>query len=166
MWMLLILSSILETPVKETAQDTFWKALQAHCGKTFAAEVTLDSDARMAEPSLHVRIERCAARAMVLVLDEGRGAHTELRLVRTGSGLRLIVPESDKQPQMTADTFTIGQPTRQELDISDEPRARVPGSARFQWTLELTGAGTLVYRFLRDAATPVLEIVVDLGEAR
>jgi len=153
----MLLFLLVETPPAKTPQDLFWDHLQSLCGKRYEARVTVDSRDAIAGDRAVLRVNACEKRAMRLVIEVDEGAPIDLALSRTGSGLRLLRSRAG-EPEMTADTFTIGQPKYQELDISDATRATMPATARYQWTLERVAGETLVYRFKTDPYTTVLEI--------
>jgi hypothetical protein len=132
-------------PSPESAQDRFWRAMAAHCGRAYEGRVVEDSipDSPFHGQRLVAHFRHCSQEEMHIPFHVGDNRSRTWILTRTDTGLRLKHDhrhEDGSEEDLTwygGDTAGPGTPTTQEFHADEHTAQLLPPAATNVWTFQL-----------------------------
>ena len=156
---LVLFLSIHVYAAEPSAQDQFWKSLQALCGKTLQGEIEIDRYDRKLEgkPSMHVRI--CEDDRIEIPFAVGEDRSRTWILTRTNTGLRLKHEHRHKDGTLDevtdygGDTKSAGEAGRQSFVVDEYTKKLVANTDKNLWVFEIKD-GYVAYELYKGEAEP------------
>jgi hypothetical protein len=170
----LVASPLSSTHAEESAQDVFWKRLEALCGQAFEGRIvegSATSDSLFGGRRLVMHVRDCGEHEIRIPFHVGEDRSRTWVLTRTPLGLRLKHDHrhedgsEDAITQYGGDTAASGTESSQEFPADAHTATLVPAATTNIWTIEVVPGKHFAYALRREAESRRFRVEFDLSRA-
>lgn len=156
-----------------SAQDEFWRELQALCGQAFEGrmvEGTAPSDAAFQGQRMVMHVRRCSENEIRIPFHVGENRSRTWVLTRTATGIRLKHDHrhedgsEDEVTQYGGDTRDAGSASTQEFHADAFTGQLIPAAKTNIWTMRVLAGKTFTYALRREAENRRFTVEFDLTQ--